>query len=416
MRVQDDFLGDLDTAEPHNIAFMLKTHRYRRLAGLDIPFAVFLRTFDWIDHPIVSLAAYELIICSLREHPEFGPYFVHHNRDRWNEFISLFKSPETFRGWAMTAADQLIEACSRYEVELFAFFRAFMMCILKGFYEEASTPEYWISIFTILAKLVHTDVLDEADVPEILQACTIAASNRFIVHPEWQNAFGRVMRCTSELLLTNVVFPADAIRIFEEAAVQCLANLDPRRATVLVALFQFVVDLMPFGVNPIDKGFLQPLSDWSNLQICVAYLTLVTATLRGFPEARTFIADHPEVVAMAMEIRARGAFAERIPSVDLFLVLIDVDPDWPRLFVECDVLQEIADLLLVADSLSSRRELVDGLLKVAQWMRVNSAVPELARAFQRDCFLELFQSIEVVEDELLRGRLAALRELVHRSE
>jgi hypothetical protein len=412
-QIWENFLTRPETLESDDVVFFLKTHRYRRRARLDVPFAIFLATFDWIGDPIVSHEAFELIICTLREQPDFGPLFVRESHDRGNTFISLFEHPDRFGGWTMTAADRLIEACGQFDIEPVSFFRDLLMSILKGFSENPPDAQHWISVFSVFAKLVQANVLDEVDVSEILRACTIAASNPIAIEPAFQHAFACILRCVSTLLATDLAFPPETIQFFVASSTQLLNNLDPRRATALVALFQFVCDVVPLGVDPIVSGFLRPLPDGSGLEIRIAYLALVTETLRRVPEAPAFLADHPEIIAMAVDIRARGSFAQRMASIGLFLVLIDVEPVWPRIFVECSVLEELAELLLAADSLSWKKRLADALLKVAQWAVVNPSALEMIEAFAGEPFAEILQGIEDHEDGLLREQLAALGEMIH---
>jgi hypothetical protein len=89
-----------------------------------------------------------------------------------------------------------------------------------------------------------------------------------------------------------------------------------------------------FDVSPIATSFilltLQP--DFHDLKICIVYFDLIATTIRAFPGEHVFVIEHPEVIELAASVRERGTIEQKLSVINLFVVLINVFPEWQHIF------------------------------------------------------------------------------------
>jgi hypothetical protein len=405
--IEQIFLTAPSSLSLDEVHFMFQVLRHGHARGRQIPFDHFLATFAWIDNRDIFWEALEVISCVLKDQPDFGFRFVTEGEVRVDQFLSLFESPVTFRAWAKTAAENLIDSCRKSCSELTDFFSHFVKVVLKGFSQEIASPAYWISIFSILSKLVMLNI----SVPPILQACIHAASFPTIIEANWQNSFASVINCAASILRINLQWRLETFQIFIDQCHNCVAVFDNRRIIALIPIFSFIQEMIHFGINPIATGFLpmRGIPCFQEISVAVAYLELVTAILREFPDEYRFVSQNVELIEVAVGMRERGNVEQRLSAARFCIGLIELLPGWEVIWVEREVVEEIGYLLMACGSEEMKMEFVDGLLRVMRWMSLNGVVPEIVEKLGNDEFMELFEGMV---DEELREQVSELNQAV----
>jgi hypothetical protein len=407
LSIESDFLAG-SSIDPEDARFFLRALRHCRVRGLVIPFEYFCAIFNWISEPNVYLEALEAVNCILKEQPEIGVKFAVDGRNCVEWFMRLFESPGTFRGWVRATAENFVGAHRKCAGESPEFFGRMLRSILGGFGKNEPSPEYYVSVFSVLADLVS--LLQEEEVREILQACMKAVSVAVVTEPNWQHGFSAVISCVRAIVSHDGAWTFETFSVFVEKCHCCVRCIDPRRTTALIPIFAFMQAVFRFGVNCVIPIPAKLVAD--PIDVSAAYVGLVGSMLWQFPSEHRFVVENPEVIELAMGLRGRGSVDQRLSAVRLFVALVGVLPDWDRVWAKMAVVDEISCLLLAAGKMAAKIELVDGLSRVVGWMDIHGMIPEIVEAFASDEFTQLFQAIVEVENETLQYQLCELGRLV----
>jgi hypothetical protein len=173
--------------------------------------------------------------------------------------------------------------------------------------------------------------------------------------------------------------------------------------------------LTHYEVDAIAEGFVDlSLFRMRNVDVGVALVDLIGAVLAKWPEMSHFVAEHEEVLVLAMTLREQATPAQRAALANLFVGLShgSAIEAWVSTFVRCNVVEEFGCLLVSSLRDSVKIKLADGVLNMLTWMSRHGAVDDLIQPFANTDFLDLFDGIDDIEDDKLRTRVGRIQEAV----